>query len=265
MESPFLTKKIKQKFPQLPGYVIPENQLRATGDTEIEINSNGTYILGQNDQDPDDLEMDEELTSNPNQSLILSKTGTRDTTPTFVLGKFNVNVPQSVEFEQSNITNNGYYLMNKNSNTNKYEPVQSTSSDYNLNINIPQTTNPKINISYIRCYSNNYALNTFTYSSSYPTINLSPGYGVLVIKIESNDYNIRYRYNNTNSNISIELNSGIYYKIFITGEYDKSVLFKENNLNNNYVISLSMLKSSVTMGDFIILLLNKNNFNLIFD
>ena len=115
MESPFLTKKIKQKFPQLPGYSIPENQSRAVGDTEIEITSNGTYTLGQNDQDQDDLEIDEDnnLTSNQQQSLILSKTGTRDTIPTFTLGTFTVNVPQTLvnNYTQSTITTNGTYTI----------------------------------------------------------------------------------------------------------------------------------------------------------
>jgi hypothetical protein len=109
LESPFLTKKIRQKFPSLPGYVIQNN--RAVGDNEISITSNGNYILGQNDQDPDDLEMDEEVTPNQNRSLILSKN--EETTPTFVLGKFNVNVPQTTinNYTQPTITTNGTYTI----------------------------------------------------------------------------------------------------------------------------------------------------------
>jgi hypothetical protein len=109
LESPFLTKKIRQKFPSLPGYVIQNN--RSVGDNEISITSNGNYILGQNDQDPDDLEMDEEVTPNQNRSLILSKN--EETTPTFVLGKFNVNVPQTTinNYTQPTITTNGTYTI----------------------------------------------------------------------------------------------------------------------------------------------------------
>lgn len=103
MESPFLTKKITQKFPTLPGYTIPEIQTRAIGDNEIEITSNGNYILGQNDEDPDDLEMDIDNNNNNNNSkkLTLLKNQTRDNiTSNFILGKININIPSPTVYPE---------------------------------------------------------------------------------------------------------------------------------------------------------------------
>ena len=115
MESPFLTKKITQKFPTLPGYTIPET--RAIGDNEIEITSNGNYILGQNDEDPDDLEMDIDNNNNNNNNnnskkLTLLKNQTRDNiTSNFILGKININIPSPVypEITFNTITQNDTY------------------------------------------------------------------------------------------------------------------------------------------------------------
>lgn len=190
MESPFLTKKIKQKFPQLPGYVIQENRLRATGDTEIEITTNGTYILGQNDEDPDDLEMDEEIPTNSNQqrSLTLSKTGTRDTTSTFTLGKFNVNVPSinnaNVDINNNNvITSNGNYTI-----PNGYTGWNS------FTVNVPTTyieLIPNVNFT-ISTKSNPTQVNTtdFTISKdSYSDLTISNIYAILTFDNISNYFN----------------------------------------------------------------------------
>lgn len=207
MESPFLTKKIKQKFPQLPGYVIPENQLRATGDTEIEINSNGTYILGQNDQDPDDLEMDEELTSNPNQSLILSKTGTRDTTPTFVLGKFNVNVPQSLvnNYTQPTITTNGTYTI-----PNGYTGFN------DISVNVQQQLKlsiSKIQSQYNGTFANNDTNSDWQFLSNSQSISVQKGYSVLTITKDYSKYSIYYRWSiDAAMNISFSANCWVFIK-----------------------------------------------------
>lgn len=105
LESPYLTKKITQKFPLLPGYStqpINENGKRAIGENEINITSNGTYILGQNDQDPDDLEIDLSTKTENLKTLTLSdendihkNTNTNTNVNTFTLGKFKIDINTS--------------------------------------------------------------------------------------------------------------------------------------------------------------------------
>lgn len=249
MESPFLTKKIKQKFPQLPGYVIPENRLRATGDTEIEITTNGTYILGQNDEDPDDLEMDEEIPTNSNQqrSLTLSKMGTRDTISTFTLGKFNVNVPSPTI--NSPITSNGYYKFDGNT------LISGTNQDYNINVNV--NSNPIINIKSIK----NLSSSTIIPLTNFTKITTS----TLRVSIPPKSTMIGFIEYSTNFRIIITANTNSF-----TSDVDRPINTYYYILNNNNNILLLNENNETILeiqgnNDSSQYYLYKTIFNLIFD
>lgn len=225
MESPFLTKKITQKFPTLPGYTIPETPTRAIGDNEIEITTNGTYILGQNDEDPDDLEMDEEIPTNSNQqrSLTLSKTGTRDTTSTFTLGKFNINIPSPTI--TSPITSNGYYKFNGNT------LIPGTNQDYNINV---QVANNVVSINKITTGVNDDDIsssNGWTYYSNSTNITIS-AYYYTDITITKNSTNNTYDINiisaaSSNFSYSVPSKSWVFHRY---GTSDRVKLWNNNKM-----------------------------------
>lgn len=222
MESPFLTKKITQKFPTLPGYTIPET--RAIGDNEIEIKSNGNYILGQNDEDPDDLEMDIDNNNNNNNNnskkLTLLKNQTRDNiTSNFILGKLNINIPSPTI--TSPITSNGYYKFDGNT------LIPGTDQDYNIYINIAMTV-PEYDITKFK-----FVYNT---NNAYYKSNIFDGNST--IYKSNGSYNVKccfiLEYNNT-----IILKVGIppinsYYCINETSSSDYNIYYNNNILCDNY-------------------------------
>lgn len=249
MESPFLTKKITQKFPLLPGYGIPENNTRAVGDNEIDITENGSYILGQNDEDLDDLEMNlddnSNSNSNPQRSLNLSKT--RDTIdPTYTLGKFNVNIdPPTIT---SPVTSNGYYKFDGNT----LNP--GTSSDYNLNVSV--TTNPKINFKYISISgSTNYVIKDLSIATDIVLPGNSSAISIFY-DISSQYYRINYNYNNKSSSVTKSSSYSRYY--IIINDYASQIVFKDENGNIIYRLH-NITYDTLNLS----LELYKTNFNLV--
>lgn len=225
--------------------------IKNTGDINIDtttyfqqetqnITQNGDYIYEQNENGAWHLEL------KPQDS----------TEPTDV--NINISSPP-VEFEQSNITNNGYYLMNKNSTTNKYEPIQSTSSNYDLNINV----NSKINIKYISNSSsspNNLIAikdtNWVTGGSQNVTVPANSLLITIIPKEQTDDTNETFQiFCSGNSSYTETIGSGRYYYI-LSGR--NLYLFDENE-NNFLYINIS---SALRYESFYF---NKNNFNLIFD
>lgn len=258
LESPFLTKKIRQKFPSLPGYVIENN--RAVGDDEISITSNGDYILGQNDQDMDDLEMDKEVTTpNQNRSLILSKN--EETTPTFVLGKFNVNVPQTLvnNYTQPTITTNGTYTIPNgytgfnNFTVNVPTPKITQISNYSItqngtktipiptgydavnSISVNVNVNIKFGINYFRFGSDssttkrkltlNQTQNTVTIYNNQEIVTINPNYSSTSIVVS-------YLFNS--NQWTMTRNAGVYYFI---GDYSSSNVIYFYDSNNSFLFS----------------------------
>lgn len=243
MESPFLTKKITQKFPLLPGYSIPENNTRAVGDNEIDITENGSYILGQNDEDLDDLEMNldnNNSNSNPQKSLNLSKT--RDTIdPTYTLGKFNVNVnPPTIA---SPITSNGYYKFDGNT------LISGTNQDYNLNVQVSSTPIIIINNISIQDLDTNYvtkvAINgTFSIPDQI--------YAYLFLTLYNGYYYFKLYTKSTSSSVNITNNSGNVMRVFRIYQplYPINILFRYydginyTNIINGRTIGVSISSST---------------------
>lgn len=244
MESPFLTKKITQKFPLLPGYSIPENNTRAVGDNEIDITENGSYILGQNDEDLDDLEINldnNNSNSNPQRSLNLSKT--RDTIdPTYTLGKFNVNVnPPTIT---SPITSNGYYKFDGNT------LISGTNQDYNLNVQVSSTT-PRIIInnisidyldtSYVMKIAVNgrYSITDQTYSYLFLTLYNGYYYLHLILKNSSSV-----------SEVVIDNDTGNIMRVFRISNTSspKNILFRYYH-GNNY-INVTNVRTSIVSQNY---------------
>lgn len=255
MESPFLTKKITQKFPTLPGYTIPETPTRAIGDNEIQITTNGNYILGQNDEDPDDLEMDLDNNNNNNNNskkLTLLKNQTRDEiTPNYVLGKLNVNI--QLPIITSPITSNGYYKFNGNT------LISGTNQDYNINVQV--NSNPKISIKNIKYFTMAYYDISFKYKNTPGSVYINDTNGKDIIKIgNSNDsYNLLYYHDYTGS--SIELRSGEYIGIFNNPTYGNETIYIYDN-NNNIVLGFIIKNNTTDTSDDGIFYIYKNVFEL---
>lgn len=227
-----------------------DNQIiKNTGDINIDtttyfqeqtqnITQNGDYIYEQNENGAWHLEL------KPQDS----------TEPTDV--NINISSPP-VEFEQSNITNNGYYLMNKNSTTNKYEPVQSTSSNYNLNVNV---TIPKINIKYINNSSssnNTISISNMNYNSSSTNITIPANNILIMIKpgvysLSASNIEISI-YSTKNNSTTYTVPNETYYYVF---PYNYIVLYDENKSRIMYVYTLYPNSVFSTF-------LSENKFNLI--
>jgi len=253
MESPFLTKKITQKFPTLPGYTIPKT--RAIGDNEIEITSNGNYILGQNDEDPDDLEMDIDNNNNNNNSkkLTLLKNQTRDNiTSNFILGKININIPSPTI--TSPITSNGYYKFDGNT------LIPGTDQDYNIYINIAMTVpeyditkfNFVFNTDYDKSENRNNIFNgNSTIYKSNGSYNLNACFileynNTIILKYGKPPINSYYCDNSTNSN-----DHNIYYNNNILCSNYKSTSYPGNRNNHfyEYFPSLTLFGKLINLPD----------------
>lgn len=232
MESPFLTKKITQKFPTLPGYTIPETNTRAIGNNEIEITTNGNYILGQNDEDPDDLEMDIDNTNNNNNSkkLTLLKNQTRDDiTSNYVLGKLNINIPSPTI--TSPITSNGYYKFDGNT------LISGTEQDYNIYVSTPPISNKVVFYS-MNHNGDNYLFSTFSNTSS--TISLPANSTTLLIYQRTTYYIFKVYKNTSSSSVSYSNADGTnyYYKSLNTASNNRIIFI---DLNNTRIFELNLV------------------------
>lgn len=228
--------------------------IKNTGDINIDtttyfqqetqnITQNGDYIYEQNENGAWHLEL------KPQDS----------TEPTDV--NINISSPP-VEFEQSNITNNGYYLMNKNSTTNKYEPVLSTPSNYNLNINVNSSPTPsKINIKYVgKIGDTPFDISNYNYNNSSSSISVSvPKSKTLIVLTPDYDYNnnsvisISKYDNNDSGAISRYVIGYSYYYIF-----DPSSLYVYDE--NQSIINICTFSSN---RQYINSYFSKDKFNLI--
>lgn len=223
--------------------------IKNTGDINIDtttyfqeqtqnITQNGDYIYEQNENGAWHLEL------KPQDS----------TEPTDV--NINISSPP-VEFEQSNITNNGYYLMNKNSTTNKYEPVLSTPSNYDLNINITPTQS-KINIKSF-AYTPNSIISINSINASTTNVTVPPNNSLVYFYDFSNDkYKIYFYINRSSSNVTRYLNG--YSRYYIGSGSSNSLYLYDDNNNEIMEFLMNQSVSSILESYF-----NKNHYNLILD
>lgn len=143
----------------------------------------------------------------------------------------------SVSFEHSDITTNGYYKMQLNGLTNKYEPHSAISSDYDLNVNV----NPKTRITKIKTSLNSqdeYTLNDFenNYSGESLDVNINPGEVLLIIEDGDPSKYLIYVFSNSSSikrGFSIPNNSK-FITLSITS--DNKIYFYDNKNQNIFNI-----------------------------
>lgn len=148
------------------------------------------------------------------------------------------------------ITYNGYYKFDGNT------LISGTDQDYNLNINIPQTTNPKINFKYISFNSsNNYIIKNLSIAKD---IVLPANSSVISIlyDISTDYYRIYYNYNNSSSSVTKTSNFNRYY--IINNNHTPNIYFKDENNNTIYI--LVNIQNTITNLTF---QLFKNVFNLV--
>ena len=187
----YITATIMQKFPSLPGNITPSNSTKAVGDNLIEITSNGTYELGQNDADPDDLEMD---LDNTVRDLTLVKSDSRDSVTTWSLGKFIVNVPTSGGGGGTTVNNADVDAQNDNEITsNGTFTVPSGYTGWNsftVNVPTPVPSPSLIDINYI--LPNFYNYSTKKQVSSITNYILPNNSATFTVNSDSNDPNLYY-------------------------------------------------------------------------